>query len=78
MKVQVRSGTVKQGTELKSYQLGDAIGPQIDLRKNNVKPHPIFFGGDAFGVLGRPTHETLYLKTYIDDKHTFSNEILYF
>ena len=59
MKVQVRSGTVKQGTELKSYQLGDAIGPQIDLRKNNVKLLPIFFGGIAFGVLGRPMHDNI-------------------
>ena len=57
MKVQVRSGTIRQGTELKSYQLGDAIGPQIDLRENHVKPLPIFFGEIAFGVLGRPTHD---------------------
>ena len=57
MKVQVRSGTVRQGTELKSYQLGDAIGPKINLRKNNVKLLPVFFGGIAFGVLGRPTHD---------------------
>ena len=57
MKVQVRSGTVRQGTELKSYHLGDAIGPEIDLRKNSVKHLQIFFGGIAFGVLGRPTHD---------------------
>ena len=57
MKVQVRSGTVRQGTELKSYHLGDAIGPEIDLRKNSVKHLPIFFGGIAFGVLSRPTHD---------------------